>query len=104
MKKWLYDSKTFGGPFLIQIYNIEPLLAWAIETTKVNTVQHQQKANKRPVEDQPKTIWRLTKVQLQPKTNWRQTEDQPKKNIRLTKDQLNIKWRPTEDQQTQVDI
>ena len=21
MKKWLYDSKTFGGPFLIQIYN-----------------------------------------------------------------------------------
>ena len=30
--------KLLGGPFLIQIYNIEPLLAWAIKTTKVNTV------------------------------------------------------------------
>ena len=38
MKKWLYDSRTFGGPFLIQIYNIEPLFAGEIETTKVNTV------------------------------------------------------------------
>ena len=30
--------KLLWGPFLIQIYNIEPLLAWAIKTTKVNTV------------------------------------------------------------------
>ena len=41
MKKWLYGSKTFGGPFLIQMHNIEPLLAWAIKTTKVNTVDLQ---------------------------------------------------------------
>ena len=33
--------KLMGGPFLIQIYNIEPLLAWAIETTKVNTEETQ---------------------------------------------------------------
>ena len=30
--------KLLGGPFLIQIYNFEPLLAWAIKTAKVNTV------------------------------------------------------------------
>ena len=30
--------KLLWGPFLIQTYNIEPLLAWAIKTTKVNTV------------------------------------------------------------------
>ena len=30
--------KPLGSPSLIQIYNIEPLLAWAIKTTKVNTV------------------------------------------------------------------
>ena len=30
--------KLLGGPFLIKIYNIKPLLAWAIKTTKVNTV------------------------------------------------------------------
>ena len=31
--------QLLGGPFLIQIYNIEPFLARVIKTTKVNTVQ-----------------------------------------------------------------
>ena len=35
--------KLLGGAFLIQIYNIEPLLGWAIETTKVNTVRQKEK-------------------------------------------------------------
>ena len=37
-KNGCMTPKLLWGPFLIQKYNIEPLLAWAIKTTKVNTV------------------------------------------------------------------
>ena len=38
-KNGCMTPKPLGSPSLIQIYNIQPLLAWAIKTTKVNTVQ-----------------------------------------------------------------
>ena len=37
-KNGCMTPKLLWGPFLIQTYNNEPLLAWAIKTTKVNTV------------------------------------------------------------------
>ena len=37
--------KLIGGPILIQVYNIEPLLAGAIEITKVDLVQGWFSAN-----------------------------------------------------------